>query len=138
MLTVEGSRSASRVEYESLVQDQSLYDLFIDGMTRMVWCRETPSTARRSVLTPKEFGMVCEYMLTARPLRPRSTEIGRHCLSAESAIKLFEKARSKVDMRVGRYQYRAFRLHRHPTSQILKAFEFAPPASLAYCLILPV
>ena len=138
VLTAIGLRPINKVEYMQLVQDQNRYGLFIDGMTREVCCRHDPGRVRKTVLTPREFGMVREYMLVGRPLRPRSTEVGRHCLSDVAAIKLFEKARSKVDIRIGRYRYRMFRLHRNPTDQSLKAFEFAPPESLAYCLVLPV
>lgn len=137
VLTAAGLHGLGKPEYAGLVRTREDYGLFIDGMTREVCCTQDPGGVRITKLTPKEFGMVREYLLAARPLRPRSTEVGSRCLSAAAAIKLFEKARGKVDVRVGRYQYRAFRLHKDPTEG-LKAYEFAPPPSLHYCLILPL
>lgn len=137
-LTAAGLYDLDKAGYEGLLGNRDHYGLFIDGMTREVVCMQDPGGVRCTQLTPKEFGMIREYLLAARPLRPRSTEVGSRCLSDAAAIKLFEKARGKVDVRLGRYQYRAFRLHKDATEHGLKAYEFSPPPSFHYCLILPV
>ncbi|MHB1587411.1 MAG: hypothetical protein ACYCRH_03400 [Acidiferrobacteraceae bacterium] len=137
-LTAAGLQDLGKPEYEGLVRTRGDYGLFIDGMTREVFCTQVSGGVRFTKLTPKEFGLMREYLLAGRPLRPRGTEVGSRCLSDAAAIKLFEKARGKVDVRLGRYQYRAFRLHKDATEQGLKAYEFSPPPSLRYCLILPV
>lgn len=137
-LTAAGLHGLGKPEYEGLVRTRGDYGLFIDGMTREVCCTQDPDGVRLTKLTPKEFALMREYLLAARPLRPRSTQVGSRCLSDAAAIKLFEKARGKVDVRLGRYQYRAFRLHKDATDPGMKAYEFSPPPSLNYCLILPV
>ncbi len=138
VITRSGLRRLTKDQYQALLRSREDFDLFIDGMSREARCREGRGAPRVSRLTPKELGILADYLEAARPLRPRATRTGSRCLSSESACRLFEAARRKVDVKLGRYAYRAFRLHRNPTDRRLKAYEFAPPAELTYCLILPV
>ena len=69
-------------------------------------------------------------------MRPSSTKTGDGCATSEAARRLFEEARRKADVKLGRYNYRAFRLHRNPHDAKLNSYEFAPSKDLAYCLIL--
>ena len=136
--TRSGVRRLTKGEYEALVQDRDRYEMFIDGMTREAQGRDGTGRSRCAKLTTREFGLLAEYSEAARPMRPRATKIGARCLSDLAAVKLFEKARAKVDVKLGRYEYQAFRLHRNPAERSLKAYEFAPPKAFRYCLILPV
>lgn len=135
--TRSGVRRLTKGEYEALVQDRDRYEMFIDGMTREAICRPVSGGSRLTVLTARELGLLSEYIEAGKPMRPRVTKVGARCLSDLAAVKLFEKARAKVDVKLGRYHYRAFRLHKNPTGRGLKAYEFAPPKALHYCLILP-
>lgn len=136
--TGRDTRYATKAAYEGLLQDRDRYDLFIDGMTREAHGRDGAGRSRCAKLTVRELGLLAEYIEAARPMRPRATKTGARCLSDLAAVKLFEKARAKVDVKLGRYEYRAFRLHRNPAERSLKAYEFAPPKAFRYCLILPV
>ncbi len=131
------TRSLTKAQYEKTIKDRDKYGMFIDGMTRDASCRNGKSRSRRSRLTPKELGILADYIQAAKRMLPRSTKTGDNCLSAAAACRLFEEARRKADLKLGRYEYRAFRLHKNPTDPKLKSYEFSPPADLKYCLILP-
>jgi hypothetical protein len=137
-ITQQGRRLLSKTEYEILVKSKSEYDMFIDGMTGHSLCRENRATPRTAKLTPKELGILIDLIQADRPIRPSNTNTGGACLSPASACRLFEQARRKVDVKLGRYKYRAFRLHKSPSNRNLKAFEFVPPDDLRYCVIVPV
>ena len=137
-VTRSGVRALGRAEYERLLRTGDDYDLFIDGLTREARVRGGPQGAWTAKLTPREWGLLCEYIESARPLRPRRTRVGGRCLSEVAAAKLFERARRKVDVRLGRYEYRAFRLHKDPAGAVGKSYEFAPPDAFTYCLIRPL
>jgi len=138
VITRAGTRRLGKVQYNELVKERDGYDLFIDGITREASCRHGKGTPRTATLTPKELGILGDYIQGAKPMRPHHTKTGSHCLSGASACKLFEEARRKVDVKLGRYTYRAFRLHKNPTDRQLKSYEFAPSHDLTYCLILPL
>jgi len=137
VVTREGTRTLSKAQYDDLVTRQGEYDMFIDGTTRDVACRKGKAAPRQAKLTPKELGMLIDYIEAGKRMRPYNTKTGAGCLSRTAACRLFEKARRKVDVKLGRYEYRAFRLHKNATDPKLKAFEFAPPDDLQYCLIVP-
>ena len=81
--------------------------------------------------------MLFDVIEAGKPIRPCETETWGTRSGRASAIRLFERARAKVDVEVRRYEHRAFRLHRNTSDSKLKAFEFAPPDDLDYCFILP-
>jgi len=138
-ITKEGARPRNKVEYEQLVKSRKDYDMFIDGMTRNASCRDGNGNLRTAKLTARELAILGDYIQAEKPMRPYRTKTGRESSSPEAARKLFEEARRKVDVKLhGRYGYRAFHLHRHPTNKKLHSFEFRPPDGLTYCLILPV
>ena len=137
VITREEPRPLSRAQYEELVRKSDGYGMFIDGMTREASCRDGMAEPRRSKLSPREFGILSDFIQVAKPMRPWSTKTGDRCTSSEAARRLFEEARRKADVKLGRYRYQAFRLHRNPHDAKLNSYEFAPPAGLTYCLILP-
>ncbi len=137
VITREGTRAANKAQYEKLVNASDEYDMFIDGMTRRASCRDGEKKVRTERLTPKELGILSDFIQVGKPMRPYDSKTGNSCASSSSAYRLFEGARRKVDIKLGRYAYRAFRLHKNPRDRKLNAHEFAPPEDLAYCLILP-
>jgi hypothetical protein len=138
-ITQEGTHPRNKAEYERLVKSREDYDIFIDGMTRDASCRDGSGKLCVARLTARELAILGDYIQAGKPMRPYRTDTGRESSSPEAARKLFEEARRKVDVKLhGRYGYRAFHLHRHPTNKKLHSFEFRPPDDLTYCLILPV
>lgn len=137
VITREGTRSANKAQYEKLLEGRNKYDMFIDGFTREAICRDAKCKPRMAKLSPKEKGILADYIEAAKPLCPRSTKTGRVCASASAASRLFVEARRKADLKLSRYKYRAFRLHKDSADPNLNAHEFAPPDDLIYCLILP-
>jgi hypothetical protein len=137
MVTRDGTRTLKKAQYDELLRRRGKYDMFIDAMTGEAMCRQGKAKPCTAKLTPKERGILIDFMETGKLMRPYNTKTGTTCLSRDAACRLFEKARRKVDVRLGRYEYRAFRLHKNATNPTLKAFEFAPPDDLQYCLIVP-
>jgi len=137
VITREGTHFANKARYEKLVNAIDECDMFIDGMTRRVSCRDGEQKPRTEKLTPKELGILSDFIRVGKPMRPYDTKTGNGCASSSSAYRMFEKARRKVDLKLGRYVYRTFRLHKNPSDRKLNAHEFAPPDDLVYCLILP-
>ena len=137
VITREGTRVANKAQYEKLVYASDEYDMFIDGMTRRASCRDGKLKPRTEKLTPKELGILSDFMRVGKSMRPYDTKTGSGCASSSSAYRMFEGARRKVDLKLGRYVYRTFRLHKNPSDRKLNAHEFAPPDDLVYCLILP-
>jgi hypothetical protein len=134
-ITREGVRTLTKVEYDELVKHRSEYDMFIDGSIGEALCRQDKSKPRPAKLTLKAQSILSDFIESRKPMRPRSTRTGSTCLSRDSACRLFERARAKVDVKLGRREHRAFRLHRNAFDPKLKAFEFAPPNDLQYCVI---
>jgi NAD(P)-dependent dehydrogenase (short-subunit alcohol dehydrogenase family) len=48
-------------------------DMFIDGMTQEASCRDGKAKPRRSKLTPKEFGILSDFIQAPKAMRPGST-----------------------------------------------------------------
>jgi hypothetical protein len=130
-VTHEGAKQLTKKQYEKLISEKKFYDIFIDGFTKEI----THKGKAHSKLTAAEFEIICEYIESKTALRPYSTKTG-NARPRDAAIKLFENARSKVDIKLGRYKYRAFQLHK-VTDPKMKSFQFAPPEDMTYCLIIP-
>lgn len=130
-VTHEGTKYLSKKQYEKLTSKKKSYDIFIDGFTREV--------AHKGKVCPKltaaEFEIISEYIESRAVMRPFSTKTGS-TRSRDAAVKLFENARRKVDIKLGRYKYLAFQLHK-VTDPKMKSFQFAPPEDIAYCLVIP-
>jgi len=137
VITREGKRAASKAQYERLVDARDEYDMFIDGMTQKASCRHDKQKPRAEKLTPKELGILSDFIQAGKPIRPYNTKTGKGCASISSACRLFVGARKKVDVKLGRYRYRSFRLHKNCGDSKLNAHEFTPPDGFLYCLIPP-
>lgn len=138
VITHRGTRTVNLNQYTTLVKDRRKHDMFIDGVTGEVFVRLGKTKTREARLTAMERGILIDFVEARRPMTPRRTETGRRCASEMAALALFRTARAKADMKLKRYEHRAFRLRRSPASPELNTFEFAPPKSLMYCVIVPV
>ena len=137
VITREGTRAVNKTQYEKLVNARNEYDMFIDGMTLNTNCRHGKENPRAEKLTPKELSILSDFIQAGKPVRPYNTKTGNGCASSSSACRLFVGARKKIDVKLGRYRYRAFRLHKNSSDSKLNAHEFTPPDGFVYCLILP-
>lgn len=135
----KGTYFVHKERYQDLLSREAEgFDMFIDGVTKVARCKIRGGRVRIATLTPGEFEIIAEYIETKKNMRPIATKTGSAGQrSHESALKLFEKARAKVDVRLDRYEYRAFRLHK-TTDRMQKSFEFDPPKGMSYCLVIPV
>jgi len=137
VISKDGTQSLDKSRYQALLKTRNKYDMFIDGMTRETSCRDGKGHSQAAKLTPKELGIVVDVIMAGKPMRPYNTKTGNNCSSSSSACRLFVEARKKVDVKLGRYRYRAFRLHKDASDSKLNAHEFTPPDGFLYCLILP-
>ncbi len=135
IITREKVETLPKSGYEVLVKKRENYGMFIDGITREAFCRDGSSEPQIAKLTARELGILVDVITAGKPICPYATKTGGKSASREAANRLFEGARRKVDVKLGRYKYRAFRLHQKPAGVEYKAFEFAPPDDLQYCVI---
>lgn len=129
VVTQEGKGFLKEHEYRALFETRRDYDMFIDGFTRRVWKRTGAGKSVEEKLTPSELEVLVAYIRSGKARRPARFN---------STIKVFETARRKVDVKTGRYIWRAFTTHRTPANPSMKQYQFAPPAGFKFCLILPV
>ncbi|MBI4230953.1 MAG: hypothetical protein HY608_08980 [Planctomycetes bacterium] len=136
VVTNDGAAYLARRDYDAFVRKIPAYDLLIDGVRMKVFTRRGCTMIRKATLSPSEFVMISEYIVTGQPIIPTHTQAGRR-RSPQAARKLFERARRKVDTCTGRRTYRFFKLHPAMDSHKI-AFEFVPPEGTTYCLIVPI
>ena len=136
-ITQEGTRPLKKPDYDKLVKRRSEYDMFVDGFTREASCRKGKAKPRSEKLGPKEQSILFDVIEAGKPIRPYATKTGRSCPSWETALRLFQRARRKVDVSLEHRKFRAFRVHTSASEQKLRTVEFAPPYDLRYCFIIP-
>ena len=134
-ITRESTQHLSRAEYDALQRTRDEYDMFIDGISREATSRKGSGPPQTAKLTSSELYILRDFIESGKPMRPRDTKTGENCLSPVSAIRLFQQARKKVDMKLGRHEYRAFHLHKSSHGPDCNTYEFVPPDDLTYCLI---
>lgn len=137
-ITKDGTATLPKPGYEDLIKKRDSYGMFIDGMTREALCRNGNGEPRISKLTARELGILIDFITAGKPMRPLATKTGGECASPKAAARLFEEARKKADLKLGRYEYRAFRLHRSASGSAYTAHEFTPPDDLNYCVVTPL
>lgn len=133
-ITGQGAEEINREEYLRAASATGEVDLFIDGVARPArFTKRLPDgTSSSGQLTDAELRQLVGMITRPGPHRPK--EIDR---TLQDGIKIFETARRKVDVDLGRYRWRAFSLHRSGEDRAAKAFAFTPPAGFRYCLLLP-
>ncbi|MDH5528208.1 MAG: hypothetical protein OEY97_12985 [Nitrospirota bacterium] len=135
VVTLKGTHTMDSDEYKELVARASEYDLFIDGISRNALRRYDGEAMAPEMLTPGEFAMIAEYIESRKIMRPTGTKVGTG-KTADTARKLFDRGRRKVDISLQRYVWLYFRTHK-ATEPDATAFEFSPPEGTSWCLILP-
>ncbi len=136
VITRSGTSTMPKSRYDELVRRRDQYGMFIDALTGEASCRQGNGRPRVAKLTPSEAGILVDLVEAGKPMRPRATQTGDRCASADAASRLLERARRKADVKLGRYEFRAFRLHKSPDPKF-KSYAFAPPDDLEYCVIAP-
>jgi hypothetical protein len=134
-ITESGSEEITREAYLRAVEAAAEVDLFIDGVARPArFAKRLPDGTRDAgQLTDAELRLLVGMITRPGPHRPK--EIDR---SLQDGIKIFEMARRKVDVDLGRYRWRAFSLHRSGVDRVAKEYAFTPPAGFRFCVLLPV
>ena len=136
VLTEKGTEHLTLEQYNRLAGEQSKYDMFIDSVTRRASYRDIGGRSNVSRLTPRELAILLEYIQSRRVMRPVETKICKPNGSFRAANNLFADARRKVDVALRRFEYRSFRLVRHPLGSEYRAHQFAPRDDLTYRIIL--
>lgn len=128
-ITHEGREFLKKCQYEELAKTKSNFDMFVDGFQRRVWKRTADGKKSEQNLTPAELQLLTSYVKHAKVAKPTRFGFG---------IKVFETARRKADVRIGRYEWRSFATHRTPADPEMKEYQFLPPSDLKYCVIIPL
>jgi len=116
-------------ETEETALPSDSYCMFIDGFQKKVWKRLLNGKVVQDKLTPAELRILISYVEYGRVAKPTRLD---------SSIKVFETARRKADVTVGRYEWRAFTTHRTPADPRMKEYQFSPPSDLKFCIVIPL
>jgi len=125
----EGREFLNQPQYEAMLKKMSGFDLFIDGFQKKVWKRAAGGKIVDAKMTPAELQILVSYIEHGKVAKP--ARFG-------SSVKVFETARRKADVKVGRYDWRAFTTHRTPADRRLIEYQFTPPSDLKFCVIIPL
>jgi hypothetical protein len=134
----DGRRMLTAPEYRERVGRGAEFDLFIDLMTTVdgrgfrAGRRNLELVYEETTLTKLEAAVLVEIITTARALRAGDFTT----INASSTDKIIERARRKVDVRLGRYDWRA--IHTVSTStQEGKRWQFLPHDGMKWCVLFP-
>lgn len=131
-----GERTVTRPEYEALVAGAPKLDLFIDttvtaaGGGHPASSRDEKGKLRRDTLTVHEAAALVELVRTRRALR----EGDFATVSVNAVAKVVERGRRKVDVQLGRYEWRAFHTLRADTPEG-KRWQFNPPQGFTAAVV---
>lgn len=135
-LTNEGERALDRAAYHAWCATEApRFDLLLDllhvahGHPAVAWRRDAGGRAERVELTRHEAEALVELIERRAPTE--ACELA--CLRAaglHDPVRVVERARQKVDVRVSRYGWRAFVTSGGSGQE--RAFHFAPPAGFRY------
>lgn len=132
----DGERALTRAEYEALVAGAQKLDLFIDatvtatGGGHPASSRDAKGKLRRDTLTVHEAAALIELVRTRRALRAGDFAT----VSVNAVAKVVERGRRKVDVQLGRYEWRAFHTLRADTPAA-KRWQFNPPEDVQVALV---
>ncbi|HEU4406812.1 MAG TPA: hypothetical protein VFS43_16210 [Polyangiaceae bacterium] len=140
-LTDRGERALDRAAYDAFLRDEAhAFDFVLDavdvsrGRHATAWRRDERGGLERVELTRHEAEALAE--LVERAAVTRAGELA--CLRAagvHDAVRVVERARQKVDVRVARYAWRAFATIGGRGDE--RAYHFAPPPGFRYACLLP-
>ena len=135
IFTHEGERPLNQNEYRELLSSKSSFEMFIDGIEKQAW------TANKGTFTgPKKFNLneltlIADYIITRKFRRP-ATILKYSPESRANAKQIFKQARKKVDVPLGRKEWRAFKMVESRKCDA-NLYGFCPPIGFKYCLIMP-
>ena len=135
----QGTRNIDRQEHREILRRAETFHLFIDSTTPveagklLVGRKLLDGTFERSTLTRQRASALIELIERRQPLR--AAEL-RAISAYGNPQKQFEAARREVDVRLGRYEWRAFKLIRGDTSQANRNV-FSPPPDLTFAVMRP-
>lgn len=125
----------SKKQYEALVRERKKYDFLIDGLAHKCFKRTSPAKPHSEAkLTVSEFALLRAYILSGRRHRPIEFRWNDASPDEMSAIRLFNAARRKADIREGSGSFTLFRTHQGRSAN-LRTFEFDPPSTVRWLLI---
>lgn len=132
----EGQRALSAHEYRSLVARAGELDLFldttitVDGGAHRGLRRDDAGAVDETALTKYEAAAIVELISTRRALRA-----GDFATVGVNAVdKVVERARSKIDVKQGRYKWRAIHTLAADTPEA-KRWHFNPPDRLRFAVV---
>lgn len=134
----EGRRALNADEYRALVARARELDLFVDttvtvdGGAHRGLRRDSAGDVEEAALTKHEAAAIVELISTRKALRA-----GDFATVAVNAVdKVVERARSKIDVKQGRYKWRAIHTLAADTPEA-KRWQFNPPPTLRFALAAP-
>ncbi len=135
----DGRRELNPAEYGAIIAECSSLDLFVDttfageaGKCR--GSRRLPDGRAEPVaLTKHEAAVIVELVTTKRALRAGDFQT----TTVNAVERSVERARKKLDVRLGRYEWRAIHTLPGPTPEA-KRWQFKPTEVLRWCVIQPL
>lgn len=140
--TVNGSHHGSvpmaKSAYLALCEDRGSYDFFIDGIALKCYKRASESEPHQEAKpTAAELAMFREYVVKGGFGRPCSMRADGGSCDPNSAIRLFDSMRKKLDINRGPRLYTLLHNCKGYSSE-LRSFEFDPPDDVSWVLIMPI
>ncbi len=135
----DGRRALTADEYAALVARAAELDLFIDttitvdGGGHRGLRRDQSGVVEEAALTKHEAAALVELISRRKALRAGDFAT----LSVHAVDKVIERARSKVDVKQGRYKWRAIHTLAADTPEA-KRWQFNPGPSLRFAVAMPV
>ena len=135
-IEAKGRREITSTEYLALSSSPVGYDLFLDmiGVTKGGGCRASKKTPDGAVipviLSRAEAVVIVELVLAVHSMRPGEFR----SVAAIHVVKILERARHKLDICFGRYEWRAIQTLRANNGGA-KAFQFRPPAGMNWLVV---
>jgi hypothetical protein len=130
-----GRRELMAAQYRELLENVDHYDLFLDMTTVTTGGgyrgrrRDLDGVATEVVLTRNEAAVVVELAAAGRALRPGEFK----SVTANHVDKLVERARRKIDVPLGRYQWRAIHTMKGSVPEA-KAYQFRAGPSVSWSM----
>jgi hypothetical protein len=132
----DGRRALTAEEYMALVARAAELDLFIDttitvdGGGHRGARRDDRGASEETVLSKHEAAALVELISTRRALRAGDFA----SIGVNAVDKVIERARSKVDVKEGRYKWRAIHTLAADTREA-KRWQFNPPSALRFAVV---
>lgn len=133
-----GKRGLSAAACLQLVEQRATFDLFLDltrvveGSRHLASKREASGEVMEASLSRHEAEAAAELIRRRLPLGQGEFET----ISVQAPRKLIERMRQVLDVRQGRYEWRAIHTIRGDTAET-RRWHFKPPATLKFAVLVP-